>query len=153
MYFLLTYFSQKRIYVSRVFFYQTSIWICLLKYPTNECSFYPVISEKSILICLLNYPKHEATLVSKLIKRSRAKSDFSTYFRDPIELTTTSWILQLQLFWDLSATASAYFHFLMVVFFPGVLLDQLLLDVSIVKHLLVYFLETCRDLWSICWIN
>ena len=98
-------FRRKRIYVSR-FFYQTSIWICLLKYPTNEYNFLPC----DTLICLLKYPMHEATLVIKLIKRSRAKSDFITYLRDPIEVTTTSWILQLQLFWDLSATASTYFH-------------------------------------------
>ena len=138
MYILPTYSSQKKDLCKQGFFYQKisekSIWICLLKYPTNECSFYPVISEKSILICLLNYPKHEATLVSKLIKRSRAKSDFSTYFRDPIELTTTSWILQLRLFWDLSATASTYYHLLMVVFpFCFLIMEQLLLDVSIVK--------------------
>ena len=50
--------------------------------------FYPVISGKSILICLLKYPMHEAALVIKLIKRSRAKSDFITYLRDTIEVTT-----------------------------------------------------------------
>ena len=96
-----------------------------------ECSFLP----GSTLICLLKYPTHEATLGFKLIKGSRAILDFITYLRDPIEVTP-SWILLLQLFWDLSATASTYSKLLMDVSF---------LSLSIMEHTphLEFWLDVC----------
>ena len=77
------------------------------------------VNECSTLICLLKYPTHEATLGIKLTKGSRVILDFITYLRDPIAVTP-SWILLLQLFLDLSATASTYSKLLMDVFYLSV---------------------------------
>ena len=82
MYILLTYFSRekdlcKQGFFTRKFLRKVYEYVCS-SIPQMNAVFYPVISEKSILICLLKNPIQKATLVTELIKRSRAKSDFIT---------------------------------------------------------------------------